>query len=283
MARAQCLCGDVVWEIEPPLVFVHDCHCSRCRKSCGSACVRMAGVPAERFRFVHGADRLAHFQAAPEGLSRAFCRRCGSPGPGEEMAGLVFSPLGALEGDFEAPNEAHIFAASKAPWYEIRDGAPTYDAFPPGLELSVLPDVPRPPKTPGRTGGSCLCGRVAWEIEGKPILMRYCHCLRCRRARQTSHAANALVARDQLEWTAGELDVVLFKLPGAQRFSQAFCPDCGGKAPWLVDVRDAWNVPLGNLDGDPGARPSEHIFVGSKAPWFEITDDLPQWDEYSKS
>jgi hypothetical protein len=28
-----------------------------------------------------------------------------------------------------------------------------------------------------------------------------------------------------------------------------------------------------------GIRPSEHIYVGSKAPWFEITDDLPQNQE----
>jgi hypothetical protein len=27
-------------------------------------------------------------------------------------------------------------------------------------------------------------------------------------------------------------------------------------------------------------RPIEHIFVGSKAPSFEITDDLPQYEEY---
>jgi hypothetical protein len=26
-------------------------------------------------------------------------------------------------------------------------------------------------------------------------------------------------------------------------------------------------------------RPGAHIFVGSKAPWFDITDDLPQHAE----
>jgi hypothetical protein len=31
---------------------------------------------------------------------------------------------------------------------------------------------------------------------------------------------------------------------------------------------------------DPGIRPSRHIFVGSKAPWFTITDDLPQYAEH---
>jgi hypothetical protein len=33
-------------------------------------------------------------------------------------------------------------------------------------------------------------------------------------------------------------------------------------------------------DGLGLIRPTEHIFVGSKAPWFEITDDLPQSEEY---
>jgi hypothetical protein len=28
-------------------------------------------------------------------------------------------------------------------------------------------------------------------------------------------------------------------------------------------------------------RPACHVFVGSKAPWFEITDDLPQYAEYA--
>jgi hypothetical protein len=31
---------------------------------------------------------------------------------------------------------------------------------------------------------------------------------------------------------------------------------------------------------DPPVRPACHVFVGSKAPWFEITDDLPQYPEY---
>jgi hypothetical protein len=37
----------------------------------------------------------------------------------------------------------------------------------------------------------------------------------------------------------------------------------------------------GIADRAPTIRPTEHIFVGSKAAWFEITDDLPQFDEYA--
>ncbi len=40
-----------------------------------------------------------------------------------------------------------------------------------------------------------------------------------------------------------------------------------------------YGVALALLD-DPPARPALHCFVASKAPWFEITDDLPQYPEY---
>jgi hypothetical protein len=37
-----------------------------------------------------------------------------------------------------------------------------------------------------------------------------------------------------------------------------------------------YGLALGTLDTDPGLRPERHVFVANKAPWFEITDALPQ-------
>jgi hypothetical protein len=280
MARAQCLCGDVAFEVDPPLQFVHDCHCRRCQKSHGTASATVAAVPQGSFRWLRGEQKLARYATSPAS-QRVFCRRCGSPLPaGEPFQGLVFVPIGPLEGEFEVVAQAHIFVASKAPWHDLDDGLPAFAGFPPGVDAPVLPDLARDPAGPGRAGGSCLCDEVRWEIEGKPLRMRRCHCLRCRRARAHSHAANAMVAREALHWTGGRAKVELFKLPEAARFSQAFCGTCGGKAPWFIEARDAWNVPLGGLDDDPGGKPDEHIFVGSKAHWFEIRDDLPRFQEY---
>jgi hypothetical protein len=45
-------------------------------------------------------------------------------------------------------------------------------------------------------------------------------------------------------------------------------------------MRNRAVVPAGSLDDDPGARGKIHIFVGSKASWYEIADDLPQHDAY---
>ena len=42
-------------------------------------------------------------------------------------------------------------------------------------------------------------------------------------------------------------------------------------------------VRLGTLEETHGARPIAHIFVGSKADWFEIKDDLEQFEEYPTS
>ena len=58
-----------------------------------------------------------------------------------------------------------------------------------------------------------------------------------------------------------------------------FCSRCGS----IVTgdpVEGRIFMPAGCLDDDPGTRPLAHLFVASKAPWHEITDALPQIDEY---
>jgi hypothetical protein len=37
-------------------------------------------------------------------------------------------------------------------------------------------------------------------------------------------------------------------------------------------------APCGSLDDDPGIPVASHIFVGSKAPWYDITDGTRQWE-----
>ena len=55
------------------------------------------------------------------------------------------------------------------------------------------------------------------------------------------------------------------------------CAACGSLLFSVVRDGAYVHVALGSLVNAHGIRPTEHIFVGSKAPWFEITDDLPQF------
>jgi hypothetical protein len=127
--------------------------------------------------------------------------------------------------------------------------------------------------------GSCLCGSVRYEVTQDPLWAHNCHCSRCRKTRGAPFATNLFVPLDGLRFTQGEDQVRSYKPPEAARFTHAFCGLCGSTLPWRDVVRGLANVPMGSLDDDPGVRARANIFVASKAPWFTITDDLPQHPE----
>ena len=79
--------------------------------------------------------------------------------------------------------------------------------------------------------------------------------------------------------------------PGSFR---GFCSVCGSQSstssargPRLQNATPTrasrYGIALAALDDDPGLRPAAHTFVAYKAPWFEITDDLPQYPESRQS
>jgi hypothetical protein len=178
-----------------------------------------------------------------------------------------------------APDRAHL-RASKAPWYEITDDLPRFPAYPPGIPEPELPARAPRAALPGRIGGSCLCGAVAFDFEPPNEAWHNCHCSRCRRARGGAHASNLFLSAARFHWTRGEDHVASFKLVEAERFTQSFCRTCGSKAPRVNREGGYVAIPAGSLDDDPGSRPERHIYVASKAAWFAIADDLPQFAEF---
>jgi hypothetical protein len=126
--------------------------------------------------------------------------------------------------------------------------------------------------------GRCLCGSVRFSIKGKIGPAGFCHCNQCRRANGSAFAANAPVRTRYFEITEGsELLSEYESSPGKFR---AFCTRCG--SPMYSrrdDTPESRNIRLGSLEQDPERRPAAHVWVGSKAPWFEIVDSLPCFDE----
>jgi hypothetical protein len=125
---------------------------------------------------------------------------------------------------------------------------------------------------------NCLCAGVRIEISGKLGPVVYCHCSQCRKATGTAFASNADVRLRYWRFLSGEHLVREFESsPGAFR---AFCSRCGSpiysRRSAAPDVR---RLRLGILNEDPERRSLAHFYVGSKAPWFEISDDLPQFAE----
>jgi hypothetical protein len=278
MIRASCLCGAVTWKVVSAVSSMSHCHCSRCRKAHGAAFATYVVAPAGGL-VLEGSDAVVRWPGGDG--DRSFCRQCGSVVP-YGSGDVLFLPAGNFDGDPGARPELHMFVGSRAPWYTIRDGLPGFEAYPPGFDARPVPDRP-PLDPPGRPRGSCLCGAVTYILDGQPIKHRYCHCGRCRKGRSAAHAANLTTGVDGVRFTRGEERLTTYKVPGARFFTNVFCRDCGSPMPRRDVERGIGVVPMGSLDDDPGVRPTGHIFVRSKASWFQITDDLPQYTEYSPS
>ena len=122
--------------------------------------------------------------------------------------------------------------------------------------------------------GSCLCGDIAFAIDGPVEMITHCHCSGCRKSHGSAFATFATVSTDDFQWVRGEKRLVTYQ-SSAER-PRRFCARCGSAVPVDGGGGQRVLVPLGNVAGDPGARPRLHAFAGSMAPWHTITDDLPR-------
>lgn len=125
--------------------------------------------------------------------------------------------------------------------------------------------------------GNCLCGSVRYAIDGAIDAAGHCHCSICRKAHGAAFATWAFIDPDRFRWTAGEEHVASHgSSPGHRR---GFCRHCGSPLVAMHDGR-VTEVVIASIDGDPGVRPSQHVFVASKACWHDITDTLPRAAEW---
>lgn len=127
--------------------------------------------------------------------------------------------------------------------------------------------------------GSCLCGNVKFRVDGEPVVMGFCHCSRCRKAGGSAFLANIVYRRADFAWIAGEDSVATYVADPPNSLKRSFCTNCGSYLGEPYCEGDYVVLAASTLDSDPGVRPSFHEYTAHKAPWFEITDDLSQYDE----
>jgi hypothetical protein len=128
--------------------------------------------------------------------------------------------------------------------------------------------------------GRCECGAVRYRVVDEFLYAANCHCSNCRAATGSAFKAFAGIERDKLELIDGLDSLLVF---GEDDLNNTRCAVCGSFLFSVVRDGAYVHVAMGSLVDAPSIRPTEHIFVGSKAPWFEITDDLPQFEEYASS
>jgi len=126
-------------------------------------------------------------------------------------------------------------------------------------------------------GGKCLCGAVQYSVDDGFAYALNCHCSNCRRTTGAAFKPFAGIERSRFTVTRGSDGLLIF---GEGQNHDAHCAKCGSLLYSVVRDGRYVHVTLGTLVDEPSIRPSAHIFVGSKAPWFTITDGLPQHEEF---
>ena len=125
--------------------------------------------------------------------------------------------------------------------------------------------------------GSCLCGAIEYEVEVIPGKIYNCHCSQCRKAHGAAFATQAFAKGETLKFIKGEAYLSEYKEGFCIR---AFCSKCGFRLMNYAPDKNLYlSVALSSVDSDFDGAPIAHAFVGSKASWYQPTDDIPSYDE----
>lgn len=124
--------------------------------------------------------------------------------------------------------------------------------------------------------GSCLCGAVAFSVRDEFTYALNCHCSQCRRTTGAAYKPFGGIPKTKFRLERGTRSLLIY---GDAEGYNAHCKVCGSPLYAVVRAGKYVHVNYGALTRAPSLRPTAHIYVGSKAPWHTITDDLPQHDE----
>ncbi|MBB4437109.1 MULTISPECIES: GFA family protein [Rhizobium] len=119
--------------------------------------------------------------------------------------------------------------------------------------------------------GSCLCGAVAYRVEGEPLRTGLCHCADCRKSSGSAFTFFAVWPRQAFTHN-GEI---------ATFAGRSFCPTCGGRLFCLRE--DEAEIRLGSLDSPPtDFAPGYEVWIKRREPWLHPLPDAGQFAEDAK-
>lgn len=129
--------------------------------------------------------------------------------------------------------------------------------------------------------GSCLCGKVKYQISGELKNVSHCHCTMCQKAHGAAFGSYGNALRDEFRFIQGEDMVASYMSSPA--VTRTFCRICGSTLQWFSEEKyKEWvSISLGTLDTPFLPKTQKHIFTETQASW-NTTDDYPRSDRDSQ-
>ena len=127
--------------------------------------------------------------------------------------------------------------------------------------------------------GRCECGSVRYQVDGEINDFSHCHCSQCRRLHGAAFASFGGIARNDFSYLSGQPDLTMYA--SSDDHTRVFCRICGSNIMVELDLEpESLYLAMGTVDGDPTCPPGYHIFVGSKAPWYQLDDLSVRYDTF---
>ena len=130
--------------------------------------------------------------------------------------------------------------------------------------------------------GNCECEKISFEITQKIKYFSHCHCSQCRRTHGSAFGSFIEVEKSHFKYNSGAKNIKSFA--SSKDCLRIFCQICGSKIMFFSKSKpEKYYVSAGTLNGNINFPEAHHVFVGSKASWYDITDNLKQHLEYPES
>jgi len=124
--------------------------------------------------------------------------------------------------------------------------------------------------------GSCLCGKITFEIDGFLPNIANCHCSMCRKFHGAAFGTYGTV--NSLKWITGHDSIKTYQ--SSQKAERGFCSHCGSSLFYkLRSVDSPYEIALGVLDEEPNYPVNADIYCASKAKWSEHMGNVEQFSE----
>ena len=122
--------------------------------------------------------------------------------------------------------------------------------------------------------GGCLCGAVRYRATAPPLRCVICHCADCRKHSGAPCLSFVHFPVEAFGWQG----VAPTRYRSSHNAERGFCPTCGSTLSMHEAVLgDRVQVTLGSLDSPEVVAVDDHVWTGSRIPWFEINDDHPKF------
>ena len=124
--------------------------------------------------------------------------------------------------------------------------------------------------------GECLCGKIRYEYNGTTGNLVHCHCSKCRKWHGAAFRSRMVVRSDGYKLIQGQ--EYLAQYQSTPNVIKTFCINCGSSLATIYPLREnLLGLPIAGCEGEFDRYKEFHIFVGSKARWWQITDDAVQY------